>query len=126
MPRSDDPAADFHPSPAPELTNLRTPDNVDTLFACLADQRRRLLIECLSEQPGPVVVEELVQYVSEREYGATTGTPSDDTLAEIAVTLLHNHLPRMDEAGVIDVDHETSTVQEGDRYDIATSLLEVV
>ena len=96
------------------------------MFACLADRRRRILLDVLSENGGPVVVEELVEQIHERERTEFTDTPSDDTLVGITVALYHNHLPMMSEAGVIDVDHETNTVREGDRYETAMELLRVV
>jgi len=50
----------------------------------------------------------------------------EDALVEIKSPLLHQHLPEIAEAGILDVDHETSIGQEGDRFDVATALLEVV
>lgn len=126
MPQSDDPSDGPYLSVDSANGNLRAPEDVDTLFECLADHRRRLLIEYLAENSGPVVVEEIVRYISEPDGGATHDTLSTDTLVEITVTLLHNHLPKMNDAGVVDVDHETSTVQEGDRFEIATALVAVV
>lgn len=122
MPRSDD-------SPAftgPIATSLDTPRDIDSLFACLANHRRRLLLEGLSERSGPVVVEELVQHIVEREDEATADTGGNDQLSEITIALFHNHLPKLQEAGVIDVDHETNTVREGYRFQTAKSLLETV
>lgn len=125
MRRSDDPGDDAHPSSESIPADRRTPEDLDAVFACLAHQRRRLLIECLSENPGPIVVEEIVQYLSEREDVSTTDTPNE-TPAEMTITLLHSHLPKMEDAGVIEVEHETNTIQEGYRFDLATSLLETV
>lgn len=126
MPGSDEPRGDTHPSSESIPTDRRTPEDLDAVFACLAHQRRRLLIECLSENPGPIVVEEVVRYISERDDVSTTDTLSNETPAELTITLLHSHLPKMADAGVIEVEHETNTIREGYRFDLATSLLEVV
>ena len=97
---------------------------MDAIFGCLASHQRRLLIECLSETSGPVVVEELVQQISEQGDRSAAEASRDERLGDAAITLLHNPLPRMDEAGVIEVDHETKTIQKGDRFSTAASLLE--
>jgi len=126
MPSSENPSSSSNPFPESVTSDDRTPEDVDAIFACLASHQRRLLIEHLSETSGPVVVEELVQYVSKGEDSRTTGTPRDERLAEVTITLLHTHLPKMDEAGMVDLDHETKTVQKGDRFSTAVSLLEVI
>lgn len=124
MPQSDDSSDNV--SPIPSSTDLGAPGEVDSLLRCLADRRRRLLIECLSDQSGPLVVEELVQHVYEREVAESADSQSDDERVEIAITLIHNHLPRLSEAGVIEVDYDTNTVGEGDRMQTAMALLRVV
>ena len=106
-------------------SDSQTPEDIDAIFKCLAGHRRRLLIETLSTMSGSVGVEELVQRISEGDI-RTPGTTSDDRLNEVTISLLHTHLPKMDEAGVVEVDHETKTIQEGDRFCTAASLLEVV
>lgn len=126
MPRSDDSEDDSSPAPDSEATGRLTPDELDALCACLADHHRRVLIDRLSETSGQMVVDELVEHLSERETGETSRTPSNVSPAELTITLLHNHLPKLDEAGVVEVDDETKTVREGDRFDVATSFLEVV
>jgi hypothetical protein len=51
---------------------------------------------------------------------------SDDELAEITVTVLHNHLPKLSEAGVIEFDYETNTVCLGPQFETAKDVLRVV
>lgn len=126
MPHSDLPAGTVRLFPDSEITDLWAPDDIDTLFACLANHRRRLLIDCVSENSGPLLVERLVEQISARETEGSTGTPSDETRAGITITLLHNHLPRMDEAEVVEFDHEANTVSEGGDFDVAVALLEAV
>jgi len=126
MPRSEDPPDDSYSGLNAAVADMPTPNDVDELFACLADQQRRLLIECVAEHAGPLVIEELVQHISDREDGATPETQSKGALVETTIALLHQHLPKMDEARIIDVDHETNTVQEGEYFDVALAVLEVV
>lgn len=126
MAHSDDSSDGPHPFANSAPTDSRRPTTVDTLFSCLANSRRRLVIDCLWENPGPVVVEEVVEHLTDRDDEATSTTRSDDERVEPTVALFHAHLPKLEEAGVVEVDHETNTVCEGDRFDLATSVLEVV
>lgn len=126
MSHGDPPVDSIRLFPDSEITDLRTPDDLDALFTCLADHRRRLLIDCLSENPGPLPVERLVEDVSERETGERTGTPSDETRTDVTITLRHNHLPRMDEAALVEFDHEANTVSKGGDFDVAAAVLDVV
>lgn len=127
MPRSEDsPDGSPFPLPDPSSIGLETPGDVDSILVCLADRRRRLLLAGLSEKSPPVAVEDLVRHIREREAGEIPDTSSDDEAVEITITLVHNHLPKLSEAEVIDVDHETSTVKQGDRFEAAKRLLQVV
>lgn len=126
MPRSDDSSDDSSPLSDLSSIGLETPGHVDSIFVCLADRRRRLLLARLSENSPPVVVEDLVQHIRGREAGETPDTSSDEEPVEITIALVHNHLPKLSEAGVIDVDRETNTVEKGDRFEAAKRLLQVV
>jgi len=126
MPHIDEPPGDSCSVRDLVTVDVQTPEDADALFASLADHRRRLLVERVAEHTDPTVIEEVVRHVAEREDGATPKTHSSDTLVETKSILLHQHLPEMAEAGILDVDHETNMGQEGDRFDVATALLEVV
>lgn len=126
MPPSDDSSEDSSSSSDVPGFDLETAGDLDSLFLCLADRRRRIMLAGLSGKPTPVVVEDLVEHIHEREVGESAGAPSADELVEITITLLHNHLPKMNEAGVIDVDHDADTVQKGDRFEAAKLLLQVM
>lgn len=126
MTQPDEPSSQTRSSPSSDFTNRKTPAEVDAIFTCLAHQRRRRLVAFLSERSGPIVVEEIVQHLTELDAGGPSASRLDDEDVEIAVSLLHKHLPKLDEAGVVDVDTETRTVRKGRCFDVATSLLEMI
>lgn len=82
-----------------ELTTTRTDDTTDwdALFSALADGRRRLALSILAEADEPLPLETLTATVAER------GTNGQDRAA-LAVALRHQHLPLLEEAGVVTVD----------------------
>ena len=124
MPQSDDSASDVTLNSSDVASD--STDEVDGLFDCLANYQRRAAIQRLSEGSGPMVIEELVQGVAEQVDVNAVGTSREDPKADVAISLIHNHLPRMRDAGVIEVDYETNTVREGDRFETARTLLEMV
>lgn len=126
MPRSDSTAIGLDPYPELVPTDTSKSETIDTIFTCLANPRRRLLIERVSESSGSVTVEGLLQHLLDREDGTPPATLSNDERTGLTVSLHHRHLPKMEEAGLIEVNHETNTIRESTHFDVATSLLEGV
>lgn len=73
----------------------------DRLFEALADRHRRLLLYRLAEAEV-ATVDELVDALSDR-------VAADPARLEISLT--HTHLPKMDEAAIVDYDRRSSTVR---------------
>lgn len=68
----------------------------------LAAERRRLALDVLADRTAPVDLEDLATAISAREADAPPRpTYTDD---RVAITLHHQHLPMLDEAGVVDYD----------------------
>ena len=77
--------------------------------ALAAPQRRRLLYYLLAENES--AVEELATVLSGWK-ATTTGTMHTSAdWSELRLTLVHNHLPRLAEAGLIDYDPDDGSVQ---------------
>jgi len=85
-------------------------DALDTAFDLLATERRRHALYCLREADGSMPLLELVDRVVERE----ADVPGDHR-ERVAVSLGQVHLPKLDDAGVIDFDaHEEFVAHRGD------------
>ena len=94
-----------------EDTIITRYDDVQTLDATLAllSDRRRYVVDGLSERDCPVALEGLVEAVATREADAGGARPDPE---ELARTLHHTHLPKLAASGVIDYDAEERTVVE--------------
>lgn len=78
-------------------------------LALAAPQRRRLLYYLLAEQES--TVEELTTVLSGWN-ATTTGTMhTSSDWSELRVALVHNHLPRLADVGLIDYDPQDASVQ---------------
>ncbi|MFC6835482.1 DUF7344 domain-containing protein [Halomarina ordinaria] len=78
--------------------------SMDVLHDILSKRRRRRLLVYLVETEAPVTLEELVAAVATAEAGAPADTVDDDVLRSITLSLVHSHLPRLDDAGVVAFD----------------------
>lgn len=89
------------------------PATVDALFDALADERRRVILEYVLDQSEPVGLDEL----AERLHGPGSAPPSTPGLSErnrLRCRLYHAHLPRLDDAGIVEFDRERNTVRPSD------------
>ena len=90
-----------------------TPDAADELFSLLSDRRRRRAAAWIGEADEPVA---LASAVAGPEGGADRAR----------VALAHNHLPKLEDAGVLEFDRERAVVAPGDRLDAILGVLDVV
>ena len=79
------------------------PDRKDELLATLADARRRAVLAYLRDSPDDVAtVRTLTDDIDKEAHGGKELT---------AVRLVHSHLPRLDEAGLVEFDERSLTVR---------------
>jgi DNA-binding transcriptional ArsR family regulator len=77
-------------------------DELDTAFELLADRRRRAVVTMLRAAPrGVLELPALVDAVA---------TECEGDADALASTLHHHHLPKLDDAGVVEFDREEGVV----------------
>lgn len=74
----------------------------------LASEHRRLALDVLADEYPTVELETLAADVAERE--AESDAVEDGSVESVTIALHHAHLPRLDDAGVVDYDPETRQV----------------
>ncbi|WP_135807049.1 DUF7344 domain-containing protein [Halorussus marinus] len=79
--------------------------SLDAVFEMLRSERRRNALYVLYRRPGPIQVSALADEVATRE---------GVELPRVATALRHVHLPKLDDAGAVEFDHETGSVRLGD------------
>lgn len=92
-------------------THSHTPteQSLDTIFELVRNPRRRHAISVLSERESPLPLSELAAAVARRLDDSDRDAPPA-TPDEVAGSLHHVHLPKMDGANVVAYDAETSEV----------------
>lgn len=88
-------------------------------FVLLANRRRRLALRVLRASSTPLPAGELADRIAEREYEE----PTVNDRRSIYLSLYHNHLPRLDDAGVVVYDETEGTVAPGLNFDSITRAL---
>ena len=83
-------------------------ESIDALFDLFSDERRRdLCLHVVRSEKTTFSLEELVDRMSERDSKA--GSEAGRT--RVAAELHHVHLPRLDDAGLVEYDTETGTIR---------------
>lgn len=90
----------------------------DERYRLLADERRRRLVDVLSNRRGPTTLSEVATDLLARETGAT----GDGAEARLLAALHHKHLPMLAEAGLVEYDPERTRVDpHGSRLEAVTA-----
>lgn len=82
----------------------------DTLFDLLSSARRRYVVRHLLQHGGEAEFAALVDHVAALEVDTSTGELTADERKPVYVSLRQTHLPRLDEAGVVEYDQHRGTV----------------
>ncbi|WP_226479492.1 DUF7344 domain-containing protein [Natrinema amylolyticum] len=99
--------------------------SLDLVFDLLSNSRRRYVLYYLNDQPdGVATIENLAENVinleeattrsdadEESTAGLAAGRDSPDRRAEIQMELQHVHLPKLEDAGVLEHDRRSETVR---------------
>lgn len=91
--------------PDPEFTS----DSLDRLFDALAHERRRTVLDVLSHQMGPIHTDTLVRELVATEQGIAESEVPAETADAVLTDLVHVHLLRLADAGLIEYDPDQWT-----------------
>lgn len=82
---------------------------VDRFYRALADHRRRIAIRVVHRR-GAVELEALADAIATQE-------PGESDRETIQISLVHQHLPLLNEAGIVEYDSEAKRVTARDAVD---------
>ena len=99
-------------------------DRQDELFDVLSHSRRRFTLQHLQTAETPLPVGELARELQSWENDQTVSPGGGTGQDTIEISLLHSHLPKMAEAGLVSYDATQQMVTLGDRTDEVRSHLQ--
>ncbi|UPV76608.1 hypothetical protein M0R89_18925 (plasmid) [Halorussus limi] len=106
--------------------------SIDQLFETIADRRSRLVLSYFdSASVDAAELDDLVEYVAEREVASSSvdaDAADEEYCRRVAISLHHNHLPKLSDDAFVDYDPRSKTVRYwgGDRVSACLKLYEAV
>ena len=86
------------------------PATVDEAFRLLANHRRRLFIQVMCEFREELTLPDAAEEVASRETRRPIVDISAERIADVYISLYHDHLPRLVDAGLLEYDQERDLV----------------
>ncbi|GAB3671468.1 DUF7344 domain-containing protein [Halopiger thermotolerans] len=83
---------------------------IDDAFTLLADERRRLLLAVMTSHGEAITLPDAAEEVAVRETGRAVTDLSGERVADTYLSLYHDHLPRLVDAGLLEYDQERDLV----------------
>lgn len=98
----------------------------EEIFEIVSNQRRRHVVHYLRQQDRPVELRELSTHLSAWENEEAPSAISHDQRRRVYTALRQSHLPKMDEADVIDYDADRGVVEASNGIEDVELYLDVV
>ncbi|AEH38582.1 DUF7344 domain-containing protein [Halopiger xanaduensis] len=85
-------------------------DVISDAFTLLANERRRLLLAVMTSYGEAITLPDAAEEVAVRETGRAVTELSGEQVANVYLSLYHDHLPRLVDAGLLEYDQERDLV----------------
>ncbi|WP_207586793.1 DUF7344 domain-containing protein [Halomontanus rarus] len=94
------------------LTTSEKPEDLtaDTILELLANRRRRYLLYALRGHDDPIELSELAEQVAGWEHDVPPADVAKNEYKSVYVSSVQCHVPKLDDAGVVDHDEDNHTV----------------
>lgn len=87
----------------------------DLVFRILSNRRRREVLRCLRDREDSAEIGELARQIAARENDVAIEAVTHEQRKSVYTSLHQNHLPRLDDAGVIEADRRWQGIEPTER-----------
>lgn len=87
----------------------------DLIFELLSSPRRRMALYYLRERGGSATVTQLAEEIASLEYDVSVEELSRQQQKRVYVSLYQTHIPKLDDAGIVEYDDDSSEVVLSDK-----------
>ncbi len=108
------------PDEITSVTDTETDERLskDVIFELLKNRRRREVLSYLLEADETVTLGELAEQIAAWENDTEVAALSSDQRKRVYVALYQTHLPKMDDAGIVDYDQDRGLITLSDNADL--------
>ncbi len=96
----------------------------DVIFELLKNRRRREVLAYLLESDETVTLGELAEQIAAWENDTEVNALSSDQRKRVYVALYQTHLPKMDDAGIVEYDQDRGLISLADNADLLMMYLD--
>ncbi|GAB3664449.1 DUF7344 domain-containing protein [Halopiger thermotolerans] len=96
----------------------------DVIFELLKNRRRREVLTYLLEADDTVTLGELAEQIAAWENDTDVNALSSDQRKRVYVALYQTHLPKMDDAGIVEYDQDRGLISLADNADLLMMYLD--
>lgn len=89
----------------------------NTVLELSRDEQRRIIIAALANKQEPVSVSELSTIIVTHTHHTDRTDDRSDAIKQVQIRLIHVHLPKLEEAGLITYDRSSQTVDTTESFD---------
>ncbi|WP_226040396.1 hypothetical protein [Natrinema sp. DC36] len=100
--------------------------SADTILELLANRRRRYLLYALRGREDPIELSTLAETVAGWEHDVPPDEVAKNEYKSVYVSSVQCHVPKLDDAGVVDHDENNHTVVLADNFDQLEPYLRIV
>lgn len=93
-----------------------TPTSFDDVLDLCRHEHRRILLAVLAARQDSFSMDELAAAIVHHNHHAEVAEVTDGTVDQIRRSLHHDHLPRLEAAGLIEYDTDTHSVECTDEF----------
>ncbi|ELY95274.1 hypothetical protein C482_16553 [Natrialba chahannaoensis JCM 10990] len=108
------------------VSDAETDDQLskDVIFELLKNRRRREVLTYLLEADETVTLGELAEQIAAWENDTSVNALSSDQRKRVYVALYQTHLPKMDDAGIVEYDQDRGLISLSDNADLLMMYLD--
>lgn len=89
----------------------QTQNRITVICECLSRSRRRCTLDRLREAEKPLALADLAEDVADWEVDVPQSEIDDETVKDVYMSLYHNHVQKLDDAGFVKYNQERNTVE---------------
>jgi len=91
--------------------------NIDTVLDLCRDQHRRIVLAVLADQQRSLTVNDLRNAIIKHNHHTSITDAATELTTRVQIELVHVHIPKLEEAGVIEYDMDRQLVEPTAQFD---------